>query len=411
MGVARMQTAIRVVANAAAWSIGGAAPDPAQLVADAGLTPADAALVTEPLTILLRHCSEEADLSPLGRAGLRWDVARCLGNLRTLAEREAQDPAILTESITAPLVITGMPRSGTTFLQRLLATDPDSASPRCWQTLHPWPNDGPDRRRRDADRQMSGFALLAPELRALHPLDGDSPQECTEMTAQVFQSLRFETVYRVPGYKSWLAGHGHLEAYRFHRRYLQHLQRQAGRPLRWVLKCPDHVFAMDALRAVYPDAQVIFLHRDPLRVLPSVARLTEVLRRPFTHDVDRRDIGRQVLADWGRGADLLCQEAAYPRLPTALHLRYDDLVARPIATITRIDRHFRLALSAAARASMAALAARQPDGGYARNQYRADDFGLPASMLCDRFAEYARIFHVPAHGARRDPTLSTLAAG
>lgn len=410
MGMARMRTAIRAVANAAAWSIGGSAPDPAQFVAEAGLTPADVAVVAEPLTILLQYCIAEADLSPLGRAGLRWDVARCLGNIRMLAEREAQDPKILAELISAPIVITGMPRSGTTFLQRLLAADPDSASPRCWQTLHPWPGDGPDRRRRDADRQLAGFALLAPELRALHPLTADSPQECTEITAQVFQSLRFETVYRIPGYKSWLAGYGHLAAYRFHRRYLQHLQYHAGRPMRWVLKCPDHVFAIDALLAVYPDARVIFLHRDPLRVLPSVARLTEVLRRPFAHDVNRREIGRQVLADWGHGADILCQEAAYPRLPSALHLRYEDLVSRPLATIARIDRHFGLALSEAAHASIGALAARQPDGGYPRNEYRSDNFGLQPSMLRERFAEYARIFHVPALGASRDAAQSTLAA-
>ena len=138
---------------------------------------------------------------------------------------------------------------------------------------------------------MRAFERLAPEFRGLHPLDATSPQECSEITAHVFRSLRFDTTYRIPTYRHWLDQASHVPAYRFHRRFLQHLQHQAPGG-RWVVKCPEHLFALDAIRAVYPDARLVFVHRDPVKVLLSVAKLTEVLRRPFTRRLDRREIGR-----------------------------------------------------------------------------------------------------------------------
>src|SRR5205814_10675678 len=114
----------------------------------------------------------------------------------------------------------------------------------------------------------------------LHELSADTPQECTDITAHSFQSLRFENTHHVPSYQAWLDSHGHHEAFRFHRRFLQHLEAQApGR--RWILKSPDHVFALAAIKNVYPDARIIFLHRDPLSVVGSCSTLAELLRRPF----------------------------------------------------------------------------------------------------------------------------------
>src|SRR5262249_41365936 len=161
----------------------------------------------------------------------------------------------------------------------------DNRAPAVWETIFPWPNERRrDRRADTVARQLKTFEWLAPEFRALHPLDATSPQECSEITAHVFRSLRFDTNYRVPSYRDCLDSDvgRHLPAYRFHHRFLRHLQYQDGRQSRWVLKCPEHVFALRSIREVYPDARLIFVHRDPVKVLLSVARLTEVLRRPFT---------------------------------------------------------------------------------------------------------------------------------
>lgn len=399
MGNSVRHTAMLAAANAASWWFASGLPDNAQ--AAIGAVPGDAAdlhEIAEPLSELLRACAGEAALSPLGRASLRWDIARCVGNLRRFAKEEARAPEIAREDIRAPLVVTGMPRSGTTFLHYLLACDPAAAAARCWQTMYPYPDPharGGDARPQQVDRQLAAFAMLAPELRGVHPMESRSPQECTEITAQVFQSLRFETIYRVPSYKKWLAARGHLAAYRFHRRFLQHLQHQDGCARRWVLKCPDHVFALDALGQVYPDARVIFLHRDPVRVLLSVANLTAILRGPFTRHVDRREIGRQVVADWARGAELMMQESRLPAR-NVLHLRYVDLIGAPVETVARIYRHFDLELAPAARAAMLRHVAELPRGGYGANRYEPEDYGIDPAEVRARFAAYARHFDVPA---------------
>ena len=134
--------------------------------------------------------------------------------------------------------------------------------PRVWQTIYPYPDltrpTGTDRRRQRVDRQLLFFSFLSPEFRRMHPIDADSPQECSEITSHVFTSLRFDTTYTVPNYRNWLDKNGHVDAYRFHKRFLQHLQYQAHRRVRWVLKCPDHIFALEAIRFVYPDARLVW---------------------------------------------------------------------------------------------------------------------------------------------------------
>jgi hypothetical protein len=220
-----------------------------------------------PLQNFLRACFEEADLSFFGRIATRWDIVRFLSNLLRLHEEERKAPEIVDRPVVSPIFISGLPRSGTTFLHSLLAEDPANLVPRVWQLIHPYPSKRlrPDLRRLRVARQLQLFGLLAPDFRRMHPIDARSPQECSEITAHVFASLRFDSTYRIPSYRRWLDQTGHLEAYRFHKRFLQHLQHQAGGGGRWVLKCPDHVFALAAIRSVYPDARLVFVHRDPSR--------------------------------------------------------------------------------------------------------------------------------------------------
>jgi hypothetical protein len=218
----------------------------------------------------------------------------------------------------------------------------------------------------------------------------------------VVRSLRFDMTYRVPAYAEWLEREGHLEAYRFHKRFLQHLQHQSarsGRPRgRWVLKCPDHIFAFDALCAVYPDARFVFVHRDPLRVLPSMARLTEILKRPFTRRVDLIEVGRQASDRWVRGANLLVETAE--RLQTApqriAHVHYLDLVGSPLKAIAALYGHFGIPISEAAKGAMAGALAEKPNGGYGRNVYRWEDYGLDPAVEEGRFSAYMKRFQIAA---------------
>ena len=350
----------------------------------------------DPLQRLVWAYNSEADLSAFGRRAVRFDVMRALKNLLRFDRIEEKEPAILSRPIERPVFITGLPRSGTTFLHTLLAQDPAIAAPLSWQTFYPYPSRlgkkaGPKVRRFWVDAQFRVMILLSPELNHLHPLSADEPQECTDITAQVFQSLRFDSTYRIPSYQSWLDSHGHHGAYRFHRRFLQHLDAQApGR--RWVLKSPDHVFALDAIRAVYPDARIVFLHRDPISVLASVAKLTEVLRRPFGRGVDRMDIGKQVSSSWIDGANRMIGAAADDK--SILHLHYKEVVSAPIDAAETLYRHCGFTLGAEGKARMQAWLGRTPQNGNSQSRYSLTEFGMDEATLRGRFSAYMDAFGV-----------------
>jgi LPS sulfotransferase NodH len=348
-----------------------------------------------PLQRLLDASVTEAALSVVGRFAIRWDTLRFLGNLLRLRHEEAIDPAILSEPIERPIFITGLPRSGTTFLHRLLLEDGINRGPVVWETIYPYPLGEPiDRRRQHVARQLHRFENLAPEFHSLHPLAADSPQECSEITAHVFRSLRFDTTYRVPSYRAWLDAEGHPEAYRFERRFLQHLQHQLGWR-RWVLKCPDHLFALTNLRAAFPDARIVFVHRDPVKVMLSICRLTEVLRRPFTRQVDRMAIGRDESARWLEGTARMiaaCQEPIFQE--PICHVNYLDLVANPLRTVAQVYDHFHLDLDTRTAGRMARAADEQPNGGYGRHSYHFEDHGLNAETEREKFREYIEFFGI-----------------
>lgn len=360
----------------------------------------------QPLRRLLQACREEAELSLFGSAAIRWDTARFLANLLRMRDEEKRSPEILDQPIERPVIIAGLPRSGTTFLHGLLTEDSANLAPRVWQVIHPYPerrdHHAGDRRARRVSRQLRMFQILAPQFRRLHPIDATSPQECSEITAHIFASLRFDTTYRVPGYRRWLDRTGHLDPYRFHKRFLQHLQYQAGPARRWVLKCPDHIFALAAIRTVYPDANMVFVHRDPVAVLASVARLTEVLRRPFSRRVDRLAVGREDSERWLAAAGLMVaaddeQGFAEP----IFHIHYSELVADPPGTVAALYRHFGRTLDPAAAARISRRVAANPNGGYGGRRARLEDYGLDPAREHERYAHYMDRFAISPEQGRR----------
>lgn len=352
----------------------------------------------QPLNLLLKAYAEEADLSTFGRCAFRGDVQRCLANLLRLDMAEEEDPSIRARPIRSPVFITGMPRSATSFLHQLLSLDPANAVPRCWQLIYPYPLRSRllpfDPRKLLVDLELQLFRCMTPGLGALHELSADEPQECTDITAQVFQSLRFESTHRIPSYQAWIDRHGHRHAFLFHRRFLQHLDVQmptGNGDRRWVLKSPDHVFTLDAIRTVYPDAKIVFLHRDPLSVIPSCVKLTERLHRPFTNHLDRQALGRQVTARLNQAADHMI--AAASRLPDILHLYYREVVSRPLEAVRTLYRHSGMALSENTEQRMTEFLARQRRRTAPRYDFAM--FGLDAGILRERFSAYVRHFAVP----------------
>ncbi len=362
-----------------------------------------------PLCRLLNACSTEAALGIVGRSATNWDVVRFLSNLLVLQDAAARTPSISREAIRQPIFITGLPRSGTTFLHRLMLTDPGNRAPSVWETIYPSPCAGSrESRIAKVERQLRAFDWLAPAFRALHPLDATSPQECSEITAHVFRSLRFDTTYHIPSYRNWLDADvlRHLPAYRFHKRFLQYLQHQDGAARRWVVKCPEHLFALQAIRAVYPDARMVFVHRDPVKVLLSQSRLTEVLRRPFTRQLDPQALGPMESRRWLDGAQRMMaagDDAGFAE--PICHVHHIDLISDPVSTVDTVYRHFGLRLPEPA-ANIERYVSARPKGGYGEHHYQFADHGLDEQRERAKFRPYMVHFGVAAETASRRPAPS-----
>jgi hypothetical protein len=359
----------------------------------------------EPLEVLLQDYERSADLGLVGRQAARWDVVRFLTNLLRLREEEKRHPEILDQAIDRPIFIAGMPRSGSSFLHNLIAQDPGVFVPFCWQTIHPCPLPGErpgevSRRVGLVDRQIGKFARMAPEFPAIHPFTARSAQECSEITAHVFRSRRFETTHQLAEYPRWLEAAGDLPGYAFHKRFLQHLQYRRG-PGRWILKCPEHTFSLPSIRAVYPDAGFVFMHRDPVKVLQSVAKMTEVVRRPFTRHIDRLLIGRQVRDDWSRAAAIMVEAAAGSQTePSAiLNIGYRQLTADPMATVRTFYEHFALPLGEEAASGFRRFVADRHSGAYGKVHYRPEEFGLDSRTEAGRFRDYIECFAIESEGS------------
>jgi len=349
----------------------------------------------EPLRLLLNSYETEAELNFIGRICVQNDILRLLGNRLRLVEDRKRFPEIAAEIIRRPLFITGLPRSGTTFLHALLAQDPAHRAPQVWEVMYPSPP--PEKGSYDSDRriaktqlQLKSIDFLMPDFKAVHLIDARLPQECIAITNHDFRSHVFESMYFVPSYRTWYDGQDKRPAYEFHRRFLQHLQwRCPGKG--WVLKAPSHLLGLRALFQVYPDAAIVLTHRDPLKVLPSCASFTEVLRGAFTDHIDKRVLGHEVMSRWEEGARLAieCRQGKNG-LPGErfFDVHYSELVRSPISVVRRLYRHFDLELTDRAEQAMRRFAAENPKDKGGVHRYSLEEFGLNPEVEKRRFQFY-----------------------
>lgn len=354
--------------------------------------------LTPALSILASSLDHEADLHPLGRFLMRAHLTGLLATrLRLVNEWRTQTSR--AEAIRAPLFITGMPRSGSTFLHELLAEDSANRVPRVWEAMFPLA--GPctthrDPRIRRADACLWWFRRIAPRADSVHPMRATTPQECVAIQSYTLLSEEFLTTCHVPSYEAFLHSADLTPAYAWERRFLQHLQPR-GFAGRWVLKSPDHAYGLDALFSVFPDARVIQTHRNPADVLKSCVRLVEVLHGTFARARDRREHGTRearVLAD--SMERLIRFRERRPDLETRfLDLNYNELVADPMSAIERIYRHAEMPLSPAAAQAMRRLVSARSRYPNRRRGATLSDFGIDARAEATRFKHYCYRFGIP----------------
>jgi hypothetical protein len=345
---------------------------------------------TEGLRVLLGSYAAEAALTPEGSKAKRVMLRGALV-ARLLSEAAwRQHPEHAATPITRPVFITGLPRTGTTALHRLLAADPAHQGLELWLTEVPQP-----RPPRETWAENPVFAALQqgygrhrrehPDFQDVHDVSADQVDECWQLLRQSMTSISFECLAFVPSYSRWLRSQDWRAAYRRHRRNLQLIGlRDAGR--RWVLKNPSHLFALPALLAAYPDALVVQTHRDPRAAIASVCSLNARASAGWSAVFREGMLGRTQLDLWADGLETFLADRAGQDPARFVDVHYDDFVADPMGTVAAIYARLGSPLSDQARDAMAAAAG--PGGARPAHRYSLADFGLTGAQVDERFAGY-----------------------
>ena len=344
---------------------------------------------------LLTAYESRAHLTLLGRITVRELLVSLLTNLLRMEQRLQAEPAIATAPVAAELFIIGLPRTGTTLLHGLLAQDPASRTPQTWEVMFP-AGDGSateQQLRARCDARLRWANRLAPQFKKIHPIAAALPQECIAITAQVFQSIQFHTTHNVPDYQDWLEKQDQQLAYRFHRRLLQHLQ-DGQEQSRWVLKAPGHLFALPALLNEYPDTRIVQTHRDPLRVVASMASHATVLRAAFSNRVEPHAVAADWAERWGRALETFLKARDEVEPSRFLDVRYEDIEQQPMAVIEKIYAFCGWSLSSSARQRMTNFLAANPKNKHGTHHYSLDAFGLSRDRELRRFQHYCERFSI-----------------
>ena len=353
--------------------------------------------IEESLKRLLNAYESEADLTTLGRITVRELLVGLLENLLYLERDRQNSTAIEQQTITAPVFIIGLPRTGTTLLHGLIAQDPAIRAPLTWEVMFPaaagHTPDAIDRTRRRTDSRLAWANRLAPEFKRIHEIGAALPQECIAIMAQGLASIQFHTTHNVPSYQDWFEQHGQELGYAFHHRFLQHLQVRSSVD-RWVLKAPGHLFGLDALLQRYPDARVIQTHRNPLQVMGSIASLATILRRAFSDSADPRQIADDWCGRWARALQRSLETRDDSPAELFFDLPYTELVAAPLAAVERIYDFLGWTLSSEARESMQRFLSANPKNKHGPHRYSLSEFGLDRALETQRFARYCERFDI-----------------
>ena len=364
----------------------------AALVDAAGVAEDDDLPFSGNLARLVDSCLATAALNPPGTLVLAKTVVRRLRNLAAIRAYVAAQPEAAVRPLGAPLVVTGLPRTGTTLLHNLLALDPAHRVVRFWEALRPVPaGDGSpsvEERRGRAERWLDGFYRLVPEFRAIHGTTPDGPEECDALLQNTFASQHFDDMFDARDYAAWLAAAPLAEEYDHYALQLRVLS--AASPVRtaWALKSPSHLGHLDSLRRALPGCTILVCHRDPREAVASYASLIHTLRRAYSDGAPAAVAGRQAL---GRSATAMGRAMAARATigeEAFVDVSYPQLVGDPVATLAAVYRRLGRRFDAGLAEAIGQRLAAHPQHEHGAHRYDLARFGLTAAAVDDAFAGY-----------------------
>jgi len=358
----------------------------------------------EPFRVLLESLEGEARLTPFGRTAVRGLLVQLLSNRLLLEELVRRHPEIEDERIERPIVIAGLPRTGTSHLFNLLSRDPGLRCLPYWESLEPVPDPSrwglpfdpdADPRRSRCRRALDFMTRVMPLFPAMHEFGVDEPHEEIQLLAMEFSTQLFEASYSVPRYGAWYRDTDQGPAYRRMRRVLKALQWLRG-PRRWLLKSPQHLENLGPLIETFPDARIVQTHRDPVRVVASLVTMIVYGRRMSNTPVDVRGVARH----WAsRVGDMLRASVRdRERLPASqvMDVQFGGFMANPLATVERAFALGERPFDAATRAAVSRFLEHNPRGKHGTIRYSLEAVGLDEAELRRDLRFYQERFDVPS---------------
>jgi Sulfotransferase family len=345
---------------------------------------------------LAKGWMNQAGRDMAARDPVHWLTRRLL-----VTDYLTQHPELTGAPINRPLAVMGIPRTGTTLLSNLLACDPAHRSPLTWEIDEPVPPAAPgkcltDPRALARLAQEEEYKKAVPDMFKYYRGSAIYPNECVFFLAHDFKTLMIESMGKLPEYREFLFSCDMSSAYAYHRKFLQLLQ--GNNPGVWNLKMPSHTLHLDALTAEYPDARLVWTHRDPLAALGSFCSL---LRFSYVRSMDTPDI--EWLAEnclWqasehaGRAMDFRDKHGEN----RVIDVHYADLLDRPIETMEALYAALDDPFTDEARAGMQAWLDDNPQNKFGKHEYKLDEFGLSERQVRDTFERYLSRYAIAPEG-------------
>ena len=346
----------------------------------------------EGLAQLLESFRKDANLNFLGRLRLHELIIDYLASRLQMTDIRKRSPDIFNQPLIPPIIVTGMPRSGTTLLHRLLASDPVNRGIPLWALIKPFLRDKKeiDHYRNRLTKRLNIAQTIAPELDAKHLIRTDEPEECLWALGITFTSIVFSVIVPAYSYVDWYLTQDRVKKYKEYHWILQLYQ--SNEPTRRLaLKAPEHVSSLSELLQSIPNALIVQMHRDPVQCINSLNSLIYTGQLPTT---DNLDVGRMADTNLQQRRiemdRLLAARKAHPG--KVFDVSYEKLVTDPIGTVRSIYDHFGLVWSEAYEGALNSYLRNNPKGKHGTHHYCSADFGQTDDEIAAGFEAYIETF-------------------
>ena len=298
-------------------------------------------------------------------------------------------PEILREPLQRPLFIVGLPRTGSTLLHRLMSLDSSSRVLRYWEMSHPYYGTKLGLNHEElsiklAELKIKEIYSRLPDLYPIHQIKAEEPEECNILMSHTFSSLYLASEWRLPRYAQWLVNQDITGSYRYYRKLLQLLfWHRPGRFM--VLKCPSHLLNIRTIFTVFPDANILWLHRSPGKAIPSYLDLLSVF---WGKEIENKNFIEFILDYLQRSLEKGIETEKETKPAQWLNLRYKELVENPAAGIFKIYNYFQYEIDSRLEENIRRWSTENPQHKHGVHTYSLEKFGISEAVIRERYARY-----------------------